>query len=88
MNFRELKFCKLNFENRNFGKGFENWNINIYKEVNFEMLFEDRIFIRITFFSLKKNEDLRGPNTWPIGVYTKQTRAKSNKKNNMPSSLQ
>ena len=32
MNFRELKFCKLNFENWNFKKGFEIWNIWIESE--------------------------------------------------------
>ena len=38
-----------------------------FKNENFEKLCENRIFIKIIFLTLK-DEELRGPNTWPSGV--------------------
>ena len=38
-----------------------------FKSGNFRKLFENRIFTKIKFLTLKYKE-LRGPNTWPFGV--------------------
>ena len=84
-----MKFLRSKFENGDFEKtfeneSFENWNL---KTSILEVYLRVKFFIKIKFLTLK-NEELRGPNTWPIGVYPKQTKAQSNrKKKYMPSNL-
>ena len=38
-----------------------------FKNENFGKLFENRIFINMKFLTLK-DEELRGPNTWPFWI--------------------
>ena len=38
-----------------------------FKNENFGKLFENRIFINMKILTLK-DEELRGPNTWPFGI--------------------